>query len=102
SGPRRSESAATAGMLPSREDILRFIADAQHKVGKREIARAFGIKGGTRIVLKQLLAEMAAEGLITGNRSELRRKGGLPPITVLEITGREDDGDLIARPVVWN
>lgn len=101
-GPRRSGPAAAPGELPSREDILRFIADAQQKVGKREIARAFGIKGGARIALKQLLAEMAEEGLITGNRSELRRKGGLPPVTVLEITGRDDDGDLIARPSVWN
>lgn len=101
-GPRRSGPAAVPGALPTREDILRFIADAQQKVGKREIARAFGIKGGARIALKQLLSEMAEEGLLTGNRSELRRKGSLPPVTVLEITRRDDDGDLIARPAVWN
>lgn len=102
SGPRRADPAAPLGALPTREDIMRFIADAQQKVGKREIARAFGIKGGGRIALKQLLGEMAEEGLITGNRAELRQKGGLPSVTVLEITGRDDDGDLIARPAVWN
>lgn len=99
---RGSGSASPPGLLPSREDILRFIREAPQKVGKREIARAFGIKGGTRIELKHLLEEMAGEGLLSGNRKELRQKGGLPPVTVLEITGRDDAGDLVARPAVWN
>ena len=39
-------------------------AAAGAKAGKREIARAFCIKGGDRIALKSLLAEMAEEGLL--------------------------------------
>lgn len=88
------------GTLPTREQILEFLS-TEAKAGKREIARAFGIKGGDRIALKQLLAEMAASGEVLGGRNRVRVRGSLPPVTVLEIVGRDDDGDLIAEPVVW-
>ncbi len=91
-----------AGGLPTRDEILDFVQSAQGKVGKREIARAFSIKGGARIALKQLLAEMAEEGLLTGRKKELRKRASLPPVAVLELKGRDDDGDLIAQPVVWD
>lgn len=54
--------------LPDKQQILDFIRDSPGRVGRREIARAFGIKGGDRIALKTMLAEMAEEGLLTGNR----------------------------------
>ncbi len=88
--------------LPTRDEILDFVQSAQGKVGKREIARAFSIKGGARIALKQLLAEMAEEGLLTGRKKELKKRASLPPVAVLELKGRDDDGDLIAQPVVWD
>ncbi|MGH6805169.1 MAG: RNB domain-containing ribonuclease, partial [Methyloceanibacter sp.] len=94
--------AAGDGGLPSRDEILKFIAESQTKVGKREISRAFGIKGGARIALKRLLTEMADDGTIAGNRKDFREKGKLPPVTVLEVTGRDDDGDLIAKPSTWD
>ena len=87
--------------LPSREDILAFLREHEGKAGKREIARAFNIKGEARIGLKRLLAEMADEGILAGNKHDLNEAGKLPPVTVLEITGRDDDGDLIAHPAVW-
>ncbi len=88
--------------LPTREQILDFIGQAKGKVGKREIARAFSIKGGARIALKRLLTEMTDEGLLTGRKKEMKKRGGLPPVTVLEVKGRDDDGDLVAEPVVWD
>jgi ribonuclease R len=87
--------------LPSREEILAFLRESEAKAGKREIASAFNVKGDARIALKRLLAEMTEEGLLAGTRKELSEVGRLPPVTVLEITGRDDDGDLIARPAVW-
>jgi ribonuclease R len=87
--------------LPSREDILKFLRESDATAGKREIARAFNIRGEARVGLKRLLSEMADEGLLAGTKKELHEKGTLPPVTVLEITGRDDDGDLIARPAVW-
>lgn len=88
--------------LPPREDILKFVASADSKVGKREISKAFGIKGSARSSMKRLLKEMTEEGLLSGNRKEVREKGGLPPVGVLEVIGQDDSGDLIARPSVWN
>ena len=52
----RAKRTKTAGKLPSKQDILDFLATATGEAGKREIARAFGVKGGDRIALKELLA----------------------------------------------
>ncbi len=89
------------GGLPSREQILEFLNTAQGKAGKREIARAFNVKGGARIALKRVLTEMAEEGLLSGDKKDLRETGRLPPVTQIEITGRDRDGDLIGKPVIW-
>ena len=98
-GARRSKP---VGKLPSKQDILDFLATATGEAGKREIARAFGVKGGDRIALKELLRNMADDGLIAGSRRKLTRPGVLPPVTVLEITGRDADGEFIARPASWD
>ncbi len=87
--------------LPGKDDILEFIRSAPAKVGKREIARAFGIRGDERLDLNRMLAGMRGDGTLVGNRKDLTKKGGLPPVTVLEVTGRDEDGDLIAKPAVW-
>jgi len=98
-GARRSR---TVGKLPSKQDILDFLATAPGEAGKREIARAFGVKGSDRVALKALLRDMADDGLIAGSRRKLTRPGSLPPVSVLEITGRDADGEFIARPATWD
>jgi len=75
---------------------------ATGQVGKREIARAFSIKGGDRQALKKMLAEMADAGLIRGNRKAFAERGQLPPVTVLEIVARDADGELVGEPAVWD
>ena len=92
----------TAGKLPSKQEILDFLATATGEAGKREIARAFGVKGGDRIALKQLLRDMTDDGLIAGSRRKLMRPGTLPPVTVIEIVSRDADGEFIARPATWD
>ena len=102
--PKSKKTAAPreAGGLPTRDAILQFVREAGAKVGKREIARAFGVRGDDRVPLKKLLAEMSREGLLDGNRKALKERGRLPPVGVIEIVARDEDGDLIAEPVVWN
>jgi len=100
--PKGAPRKKTPGGLPSRQDILDFLATANSKTGKREIARAFGVKGADRAALKDLLREMADDGLIAGSRRKLTRPGTLPPVTVIEIAGRDADGEFVARPVTWN
>jgi ribonuclease R len=98
-GARRNKP---TGKLPSKQDILDFLATATGEAGKREIARAFGVKGGDRIALKELLRGMADDGLIAGSRRKLTRPGVLPPVTVLEIVSRDADGEFIAKPASWD
>jgi ribonuclease R len=86
---------------PTKDGILAFIRNAQVKPGKREIARAFSVKGGDRVALKALLTEMADEGLLSGNRKAFTERGTLPNVAVLEIVARDTDGELIAEPAVW-
>ena len=84
--------------LPSRDDILKFVAEQDGKVGKRDIAKAFNIKGADRIPLKRLLREMNAEGLLDGSRKGgLRGGGDLPNVGVIQVTGRNKYGLLTAR-----
>jgi ribonuclease R len=95
-GPPRREG------LPSRDEILDFIRTSPTRVGKREIARAFSIKGAQRLDLNRLLASMNEEGILEGDKKSLRKKGSLPPVGVIEVVGRDDDGDLICKPTVWD
>ncbi|MDJ0894316.1 MAG: ribonuclease R [Alphaproteobacteria bacterium] len=88
--------------LPSREDILAFVAGSAVPVGKREIARHFKLKGPDRVVLKKLLRELESEGLLDrGRKRRLAPPGSLPEVTVLEVIGPDIDGELIARPANW-
>ena len=90
------------GTLPSKQEILDFLQGSSVEAGKREIARAFGIEGGDRIALKELLRDMADDGLIAGSRRKFQRPGVLPSVTVLEIVERDSYGDFIARPANWS
>ncbi|MCZ3379419.1 ribonuclease R [Rhizobium sp. AG207R] len=89
------------GVLPPREVILRFIADHPQQASKRELAKAFGLKGESRVALKDLLRELEEEGMVQKSRKSLIRPGALPPIAVLDITTRDKDGMLIGRPAEW-
>jgi ribonuclease R len=69
---------------------------------KRDLARLSGLKGSDRILLKRLLKELEREGAITGKAKRgLTRQGELPESLVLEITGTDRDGELLARPLDW-
>ncbi|MBI1867202.1 MAG: ribonuclease R [Methylocystis sp.] len=72
------------------------------KIGKREIARAFGVKGGDRIALKRLLGELEADGALERRGKRFVKPGVLPAVVVAEVTGRDRDGELIAVPAEWN
>src|SRR6186713_3285071 len=87
--------------LPSREQIVEFIQSSEKPAGKREIAKAFGLKGQEKIALKRLLKDMAEEGLIDGQKTAFHRLGGVPKVTVLRVVDVED-GEAIAIPDAWH
>src|SRR4051794_17733216 len=96
--PKKTKPTKTAPRLPSREDLVTFVANASGKVGKREIARAFNIQGGDRMWLKQMLKELETDGVVDRRRKTGSKPGQLPPGTVADVTGRGRDGELIASP----
>ncbi len=91
-----------ASRLPSRDDLLRFIAENPDRAGKREIAKAFGLKGSDRIWLKDMLRELQDEGLLKKKRRRLLRPGALPHVVVLDIFSRDAEGGLLARPAEFD
>jgi ribonuclease R len=87
--------------LPSKDDLLAWIKDNPTSAGKRDIARAFGLRGYERTQLKFLLREMEDEGLLEKRRKKVRPAGSLPPVGMIEVIGPDSDGDLFAKPINW-
>ena len=86
SGNRRSRRAEAAGAktaktadrpaiihgeVPSREVLLEFIAENPDRASKREIAKAFGLKGDQRVELKQALRALETDGLVEKDRKSV-------------------------------
>jgi len=98
--PKKPARVKPAG-LPSRQQVLDFITQSDQAVGKREIAKAFGLKGNEKIALKALLRDMADEGLLDiGPARAFHKMGGLPKVTVLRVVDVEG-GQTIAVPERW-
>ncbi len=87
--------------IPDRAQILDWIAQNPTQTAKRDIARAFGVKGADRIELKRLLRGMEDAGDLAKRRRAYRDPERLPPVTVLEVQPPDADGDLYARPLEW-
>ena len=88
--------------LPSPDEILAFLCENPTQTGKREIARAFGLKGDAKVELKQLLTRMSRDGLLEKRQRRVRPQGELPPVLVLRVTGPDAQGDLWAEPADWD
>jgi ribonuclease R len=87
------------GRVPTRDELLAFIKESATPVGKREIARAFGLKGDQRIELKELLRGLRDAGDIAADRARtFKDPGALTDVAVLEIVRVDDDGHLLAVP----
>jgi ribonuclease R len=98
------------GDPPSRADILAFIAREREafggktrgKIGKREIARVFNVKGPARIALKRMLKDLEADGAIERRRKSLHKPGLLQGVVLADMIARDRDGDLLAAPAEWD
>ena len=89
--------------IPSMEELMAYLSQQSGKVGKREVARAFGLKGDDKVVLKQMLKSLKSDGQVFYDKGKrLAVKGMLPERTTVEITGTDSDGELIARPLEWS
>ncbi|WP_407154577.1 ribonuclease R [Bradyrhizobium sp. STM 3557] len=89
--------------FPSREAIVAFVRANPGKVGTKEIAREFGLKNADRAELKRLLRELIGEGAVRkSGRKTIIETDTLPATLIADITGRDSDGELIARPAEWD
>jgi ribonuclease R len=88
--------------LPSRDELIAFIREKSGKVSPREIAKAFGAKNADRAALNHMLRDLADEGHIDRRRKKLHHAGTLPPVVLADITGRDSDGEFLARPTEWD
>ena len=78
---KKTKRSAASPSLPTREEIVAFLAREEQamretgraaKIGKREIARAFSIKGADRVELKRLIAGLVEEGALERRRGPAR------------------------------
>ncbi|HEU0072290.1 MAG TPA: ribonuclease R [Alphaproteobacteria bacterium] len=87
----------------TKEALLDWLREHPGTTDKREIARAFNVKGDNRAILREMLKELEKEGRI--GRAQGRRQYAslekLPEIGVIEISGIDPDGELMARPTAW-
>lgn len=88
--------------IPSKAEILDWISANPTHTSKRDIAKAFGIKGADRIDLKRILKELEAEGHLQKRKKTYRDPDQLPPVTVLQVKAPNEDGDLYGRPLEWH
>ncbi len=89
--------------LPDKQQLLRYIEEQGGRVNKREIARAFGLKGAVRDALKSMLRELADEGAVArGRRRSFEAANGLPSVSVIEVSEIDvEGGEVFARPTRW-
>lgn len=88
--------------IPNKDEVLQWISDNPTKTSKRDIARAFGIKGAARIDLKRLLKELEAEGHLQKRARTYREPGALPPVSVARVDLIDSDGDVFLEPMEWS
>ncbi|TXH13774.1 MAG: VacB/RNase II family 3'-5' exoribonuclease, partial [Gammaproteobacteria bacterium] len=89
------------GRIPSKDEVLQWIADNPGLSAKRDIAKAFGIRGAERIELKRLLKELEDDGALERRRKSYRDAADLPPVAVLVILAPDAHGDQFARALEW-
>ena len=97
--PRRKPRPATDGAF-SREAVIAFINDNPTACGRRDIARAFGLRKNARKELSAILREIEDEGMVPRRRKRrLSQADYLPDTAVVEVTGIDNDGEPLARPL---
>jgi ribonuclease R len=88
--------------LPTKAQVLDWISANPTLTAKRDIAKAFGIKGAARIDLKRLLKELEDEGHLEKRKKTYRDPDRLPPVTILQVKAPDANGDLFAQPLEWH
>ncbi len=88
--------------LPTRQAILDYVTDNPTAATRRDIARAFGVKGEARTELRGILKTMEAEGVLEREgRARFSKPDELPPVAPVDVMSVDEDGDLLCMPSNW-
>ncbi len=88
--------------LPSKDEVLAYIAQAKGELSKRQILRAFNLPSKKFAWLKEMLKQLERDGALARRRGRIHEAGALPQVVLADIVGRDRDGELIAEPVEWD
>ena len=88
-----------AAGLPDKDTLLAFLRE-QGSAEKTDIARHFGLKGGDRRALREMIRELEAEGKLgKRGRKGFSEAGALPPVGVADVVERDVDGEFYVQLV---
>ena len=78
--------------LPTMEDVLDYIRENPDAIARRDITRAFNIRGSDHKGMSKLFRQLEEEGVLGKKQRRARGAGdGLPPVGVIELTGLDPD-----------
>ncbi len=98
----KNNKAPTNARALDKARVLELLA-THAGANKRDLAKLLGLKGSDRIHLKRILKELEAEGAIDGRQKKgFVKRGELPDVGIVEITGVDEDGEVLARPLAWD
>ncbi|WP_417480087.1 ribonuclease R [Maricaulis maris] len=85
----------------TREAVIDAVREGGGEFGKRELARAMSLKGSdAKRALNDALAALTEDGTLTRSNSKTYSlPGALPAVCVVQLIGRDNDGELLAEPV---
>lgn len=90
-------------IFPHIDEVFKFISNSDLPLTKREIARAFDVKGDNRKVLKEYLRVLEADGkIVKGDKQAYSVPNSLASVVMIQITDVDSDGDIFAKPVEWD
>ena len=87
--------------LPLSAEILDWIAQNPTQTAKRDLAKAFGLRGAARVELRRLLKTLKEEGVLQKEKKIYHQPNHLPPVSMLQIARQSSNGDLFASAVQW-
>lgn len=88
--------------LPTRAEILDYIAKSPTPLARRDLMRAFKVEPKDRHALKALIREIERAGPVErAGKRRFKSADRLPRVGVIEVTGLDLDGEVLAKPVAW-
>ena len=89
--------------FPHIDEVLKYITESRQPLTKREIVRAFDVKGDDRRILKQYLRQLEEDGkIVKGQGQAYSAPNSLPTVTMVQVTHTDIDGDIFAEPMDWD